>query len=203
MKNKLLYKNILIKFNNKEVTMKGKMILSVAVASFFSVSAMASDYTYNDETYKIDIGKNNVKVSHCDKEKKCDDATANIESLKSVLKKRIAEYEDLLSDQEGLLANVKKQVAEATDIIKDEQGGATYIMLKLGENFNLPILEKDAKAGSFELVFSAIEANVSRYQRVFDVLESGEEPKGFSATDYGKIAPVMEMHNIVKFAKYL
>jgi|TARA_B110000196_G_scaffold315602_1_gene325508 hypothetical protein len=183
--------------------MKGKLILGLAVASFFSVSAMASDYTYNDETYKIDIGKKNVKVSHCDKEKKCDDATADIGSLKSVLKKRIAEYEDLLSDQEGLLANVKKQVGSATDIIKDEQGGATYIMLSLGENFNLPILEKDAKAGSFDLVFSAIEANVSRYQRVVDVLESGKEPKGFSATDYGKIAPVMEMHNIVKFAKYL
>ncbi len=203
MKNKLLYKNIMIKFDNKEVVMKGKLILSVAMASFFSVSAMASEYTYNDEMYKIDVGKSNVKVSHCDKEKKCDDATANIKSLKSVLKKRIAEYEDLLSDKEGLLANIKKQVSSATDIIKDEQGGATYVMLNLGENFNLPILEKDAKAGSFDLVFSAIEANASRYQRAFDVLESGEEPKGFSATDYGKIAPIMEMHNIVKFAKYL
>jgi len=187
----------------KGSVMKTKLILSAAIASLFSFSAMASEYSYNDEVFKVDIGKSRVSVSHCDKEKKCDDASANIKELKVTLKKRISEYEDLLSDKKSLLSDVKKQVKSAKDVIKDEKGAAIYVMVNLGENFNLPILEKDAKAGEFDLVFSAIEANVSRYKRVLDALESGKEPKGFSSTDYGKIAPIMEMHNVVKFAKHL
>lgn len=188
---------------NKGSAMKTKLLLSVAIASIFSFSAMASEYSYNDETFKVEIGKSRVNVSHCDKEKKCDDASANINELKATLKKRIAEYEDLLGNKKGLLSDVKKQVDSAKDIIKDEKGNAVYVMINLGENFNLPIVEKDARAGDFDLVFSAIEANISRYQRVLDALDLGDEPKGFSATDYGKIAPIMEMHNIVKFAKNL
>jgi predicted transcriptional regulator len=183
--------------------MKKKIILSAAIASFFNFSAMASEYSYNDETFKVDIGKSNISVNHCDKEKKCDEASANINDLKKTLRKRISEYEDLLGDKKGLLSEVKKQVESTKDIIKDEKGEALYVMVNLGENFNLPILEKKAKAGEFDLVFSAIEANISRYKRVLDVLDAGKEPKGFSSTDYGKIAPIMEMHNIVKFAKHL
>ena len=183
--------------------MKKVTMLSAVIASMFSVSALASNYSYNDETFKLDIGKSTVKVSQCDKAKKCDDATADVKALKATLEKRIGEYQKLLDDRKGVLKKVKKQVDAAESVIKDEKGKATYVMVNLGENFNLPIPEKDAKEGKFDIVFSAIEANVSRFKRVLDMLESGKAPKGFKAKDYGEIAPIMDMHNVVKFAKHL
>ena len=183
--------------------MKKVTMLSAVIASMFSVSALASNYSYNDETFKLDIGKSTVRVCQCDKAKKCDDATADVKALKATLEKRIGEYQKLLDDRKGVLKKVKKQVDAAESVIKDEKGKATYVMVNLGENFNLPIPEKDAKEGKFDIVFSAIEANVSRFKRVLDMLESGKAPKGFKAKDYGEIAPIMEMHNVVKFAKHL
>lgn len=181
-----------------------KMSLALLVSLSFAASAMASDYTYGEESYKIAFEKGAVKTTQC-RQKKCESAEAEVKTLMASLEKHIADYAKMLETPDKLIAEAKKQTVmpEPDRVVKDPTNEKQYVMVKFGKNFNLPLDMEAVSKGDFSLVVGAMQANHDRYQLALDMLKNGKAPSAFKTDDYSKIAPVASLHNIVSFAKYL
>lgn len=176
----------------------------VAAAVLASPQVLAAEYKYQDNVYDVKLTKNAVSVKHCDDKNKCETSTAKIKELTERLTKRVAEYDKLLADKNKLADEVKKQAANSeTHKATDPNTKIEYVMISLGDHFNLPVPAKDLEAGKTDFVNVALASNKKRYQGVLALLKAGKLPDGFETDDYGKISPYMELQNIVKFAKHL
>jgi hypothetical protein len=175
----------------------------IAATILLSTSALAGTYEYEDSKYKINITGKSISSEHCEK-KECDTAKADVDELKEQLKLRVDESTKLLSDEGDL---IKKALKIATDkdaqIIKDPTTETEYVMITIGEGFNLPVNMEDVKKEDLGIVVTAMKANKDRYSRVLSVLDSGKLPADVATDKYDVISPIAEMHNVVKFAKYL
>lgn len=186
-------------------TMK-KTALAAALMATFSFSAFASEktYEYEGDVYKLEIKSDTISSSYCEKDADCADSSVEVSKLKEKLSSRIELLNKHLADEKKLLDEVEKQATGPDAVeINDEAAGVEYVMVNVGENFSTALMKKDIAEGDFSLIPRVMKAETERLGRALAMLESGTLPDGGKFEDYDKIAPVMELENLVRFSQYM
>jgi hypothetical protein len=180
--------------------------VTVALVLGTSCTAFASTYTYQNEQIGIAFKGDNVIATYCTLKEDVVDAAScrekerSVDELKKVLVARIKEGEKLLSNTDAVKAEAKKIVSDNTSKrITDKETGKSYVMLPIMDGMVLPFDEELAEKGDYSLVVGALEANVGRFKRALDHLESGKLPASIKTEKYGEVSQMLELQNVIEF----
>lgn len=106
-------------------------------------------------------------------QEKCVAVNAPAEPLRVALNDIVSHYDTLLAEPDKLNKMIKTQSESAllASPLVDPETQKSYIMISIGQHFNLPFEVELAKKGDYSMVVGALSFERSRYKKSLDALE--------------------------------